>query len=152
MLRYMSPMRPRLPLLMAGNPACLMRPRLRVQNLGTLKSGTTCSMVPSLTMLPLTLCLQTNCLAATTAQSRMVDALQTLGVNAVDATRYAMNIVRCARTAAADSRPTFVEVYGTGNSMRLANDRMRNLNLEGLSALDLRTCKPSGEPWNFNRR
>ena len=33
-----------------------------------------------------------------------------------------------------------------------ANGPRRALNVEGLAALDIRTFKPNGEPWNFNLR
>ena len=50
-------------------------------------------------------------------------------------------------------RPTtFMEVYGRGAINETANKARRNLDLKGLGALDLRTTKASGEPWNFNLR
>ena len=48
--------------------------------------------------------------------------------------------------------PHFVEVYGIGNIMKLAGGNARNLNIEGIGALDLRTKKPDGTPWNFCKR
>ena len=80
----------------------------------------------------------------------LVGTLQTLGVTALDANRYASQNVHSVRHNT--SEPTFVELYGTGNIMRLSHGRMRNLNVRGLSAFDLRTCKPDGTPWNFARR
>ena len=82
----------------------------------------------------------------------IVDVLQTLGVSATDATRYAMSVVKEARRDCSDPPRTFVEAYGTGNIMRVAGDKLRNLNLTGLAALDLRTCKPNGMPWDFRKR
>ena len=78
----------------------------------------------------------------------LVDTLQTLGVDPAVATRYAASFFKRA------SRPkkTFVEVYGTGNIVKIANESMRNLNLDGLSALDLRTCRPDGKPWDVRKR
>ena len=52
----------------------------------------------------------------------------------------------------ADQKPTFMEVYGRGSIMEEANGNRRNLNVEGLGALDLRTMKPDGTPWNFLTR
>ena len=44
-----------------------------------------------------------------------------------------------------------MEVYGRGRIVELANTSHRNLNVLGDQALDLRTLKPNGEPWDFNR-
>ena len=79
----------------------------------------------------------------------LVDTLQTLGVSAVDATRYASGIVHAA--LAKDPDPTFVELYGIGSIMRLAGGKMRNLNIRGHSAFDLRARKPDGTPWDFTQ-
>ena len=46
--------------------------------------------------------------------------------------------------------PTFIELYGRGKIMEAAHGCRRNLNLHGLNALDLRTAKADGSPWNFN--
>ena len=45
-----------------------------------------------------------------------------------------------------------MEAYGTGNILRLSHNRMRNLNVNGLSAFDLRTTKPNGQSWDFRKR
>ena len=45
---------------------------------------------------------------------------------------------------------SFVEVYGHGSIMADANLRRRNLSVRGLAALDLRTLKDDGTPWNFS--
>ena len=76
----------------------------------------------------------------------VVNMLQTLGADALDATRFAARISR------PKHRTTVVEVYGTGNLVRLSHGRMRNLNVAGLNAFDLRTQKPNGEPWDFRKR
>ena len=44
-----------------------------------------------------------------------------------------------------------MEVYGQGRIVEAAHGCRRNLNLHGLDALDLRTCKPDGDNWDFNR-
>ena len=43
-----------------------------------------------------------------------------------------------------------MEIYGRGRILDAAHGCRRNLNLTGLNALDLRTCKADGSPWNFN--
>ena len=47
---------------------------------------------------------------------------------------------------------SFVELYGRGSIMTDANLRRRNLNVQGLAALDLRTVKEDGTPWNFSNK
>ena len=42
-----------------------------------------------------------------------------------------------------------MELYGRGSLIHGANVTNKNLNVQGLDALDLRTRKPSGEPWDF---
>ena len=49
------------------------------------------------------------------------------------------------------SAATFMEVYGRSVFDQSQISR-RNLNVHGLGALDLRTTKPDGTPWNFCRR
>ena len=44
-----------------------------------------------------------------------------------------------------------MELYGTGTICEAALNR-RGLNLEGINALDLRTKKPDGSPWDFRKR
>ena len=45
-----------------------------------------------------------------------------------------------------------LELYGRGSIVRQANASRRDLNAVGLDALDLRTSKPDGSPWNFAKR
>ena len=45
-----------------------------------------------------------------------------------------------------------MEIYGRGAILDAAHGCRRNLNVSGLDALDLRTNKPDGSPWNFNKR
>ena len=45
--------------------------------------------------------------------------------------------------------PTFMEFYGRGSLVREANQARRCLNIKGLHALDLRTFRPDGSPWDF---
>jgi hypothetical protein len=79
----------------------------------------------------------------------MMDILQTLGVEPDDANRFSSRIMRISKQPL---NPTFVEMYGCGNIVTAANHVLRNLNVNGLCAFDLRTAKPSGEPWDFSKK
>ena len=46
---------------------------------------------------------------------------------------------------------SFVEVYGDSITNHNLLSR-RNLNITGLQAMDIRTCKPNGQPWDFSKR
>ena len=89
----------------------------------------------------------------TMSMSSLVDVLQTLGVTAVDAVAYSVSVVKdrpLLKTQVGTSyNPTFFEMYGQGNVVNASHGRRRNLNVNGLRAFDLRTAKPSGEPWDF---
>ena len=76
-------------------------------------------------------------------EQRVANALLLCGVKEGIAQRKAADMV-------APSKATFVEMYGRGAIMREANTTRRDLNVEGLAALDLRTSKPDGSAWNFN--
>ena len=74
----------------------------------------------------------------------MVDVLMTLGVTVIDANRTAVAMIK--------RKASLMDIYGRGGIMNEASKR-RNLNIEGLAALDLRTFKPDGKtPWDFNRK
>ena len=79
----------------------------------------------------------------------LMDILQTLGVGPEEANRYSSKIMRI---SSQPLNPTFVEMYGCGNIVNAANHVLRNLNVEGLNAFDLRTAKPSGVAWDFSLR
>ena len=95
----------------------------------------------------------------------LMDALQTSGVAPEIACQVASSLVRDdARLQRLlthmDERrqlvheltgniPAFVDVYGRGGLMDMANSKRRNLNVVGLDAFDLRTCEPCGGPWDF---
>ena len=79
----------------------------------------------------------------------LMDILQTLGVGPEEANRYSSKIMRI---RSQPLNPTFVEMYGCGNIVHAANHVLRNLNVEGLNAFDLRTSKPNGVAWDFSRR
>ena len=56
-------------------------------------------------------------------------------------------------SAMKDTAPTrFMEMYGRGSINHCANYSRRDLGLKGIGALDLRTTKPDGSPWNFCQR
>lgn len=95
-----------------------------------------------------------------------MDVLQSLGVPAVDSSRFAVPVSRDqGRTqrmldatqekrslvaAITGAPPTFVEVYGGGSIVDASNGLRRNLNVKRLHALDLRTLKPNGQRWDSN--
>ena len=83
----------------------------------------------------------------------MVDVLQTLGVDAAEATKFSVNLIKDMPVKSMkfgeDYRPTLFEFYGQGNLVNAANGCRRDLNLNGLAAFDLRTRKPNGEAWDF---
>ena len=79
----------------------------------------------------------------------MMDILQTLGVDVEDANRFCAKAVRTAAQHA--NEPSFVEAYGTGRIVEQANGVLRNLNVKGLAAFDLRTRKEDGSPWDFSK-
>ena len=79
----------------------------------------------------------------------LMDLLQTLGVGVEEANRFSAKVMRI---SAQPINPSFVEMYGSGNIVHAANHVLRNLNVDGLAAFDLRTAKPNGEAWDFSRR
>ena len=76
----------------------------------------------------------------------MLDYLMSLGVTKVTASAT-INSMRSERPPA-----TFMEIYGGGAIKDCANKTRRDLNVKGLNALDLRTMKPDGQPWNFSQK
>ena len=79
----------------------------------------------------------------------IMDLLQTLGVGVEEANRFSARVMRI---SAQPINPSFVEMYGCGNIVHAANHVLRNLNVDGLAAFDLRTAKPTGEAWDFSKR
>ena len=75
----------------------------------------------------------------------IMDVLQILGVPLVDANRFAYAVTR-------KPGPSFIEAYGQGRMVEASHGCRRSLNCNGLSALDLRTLKPDGTPWDFSRK
>ena len=78
-------------------------------------------------------------------EDAMVSSLMMAGVNKTKALDITTSMNHRMPTS------TFVEVYGRSIRDQSLVSR-RNLNIEGLDALDLRTMKPNGEPWNFTNR
>ena len=74
---------------------------------------------------------------------RMVESLNQLGVDLLDAQTYVDSI--------SNVPGTFVEVYGRGGICNEAR-RLRNVNLTGLAAMNLCTDKPDGSPWDCCKR
>ena len=70
----------------------------------------------------------------------MMSALMANGVTELHAKIAALSMNQ--REPAA----TFIEIYGRSIRDQSLHSR-RNLNIEGLDALDLRTTKPNAEPW-----
>ena len=83
-------------------------------------------------------------------ENEMMDALINAGVKKGTANGFVAALYKEIENK---KKPvTFLEVYGRGAICGEALKRRRNLNIEGLGALDLRTHKPDGSTWNFNLR
>ena len=77
--------------------------------------------------------------------ARMMDSLIIAGMTPEKAKRVSKNF------RSHDPPTTFLEVYG--RSVRdYSLITKRNFNVQGLDALDLRTVKPNGDPWDFRER
>ena len=79
----------------------------------------------------------------------VVDVLQTLGRNSVEATTAAQRM--CSMKTFISRRVTAVELYGRGCLSDLANKKFRSLQVGDLCATDLRTRKPNGGAWYFKK-
>ena len=86
--------------------------------------------------------------------SSLVDVLQTIGVPAADAVAFSVRVTkdRSPRSKVHENmyNPTVFEFYGHGTLINASHGIRRNLNVNGLAAFDLRTCKPDGSPWNLS--
>ena len=96
----------------------------------------------------------------------LMDVLQCLGVSAENASSFSSAIVRNKHRfhelrqqfeeqhrlvmAVSESKPTIVEIYGRGKLPDASHGCKRNLNADGLHALELRTNKANGQPWAVN--
>ena len=87
--------------------------------------------------------------------SSMMDVLQTCGVCAADSANNCAQVIQDKPSRVPQYgdlyKLTFFEVYGQGNIVQASHGRRRNLNVDGLRAFDLRTCKPTGQAWDFNK-
>ena len=77
--------------------------------------------------------------------AHLIDSLTLSGVNPSFANAKVNDIV-------SPDVATFLELYGRGSICREANQSRRDLNVQGLGALDLRTSKPDGSNWDFAKR
>ena len=76
----------------------------------------------------------------------LVDALIAYGVTPVDAHKAVLSMTTKATPT------TFYEVYGRGELTKQAHLHRRNLNIQGLKVLDLRTLRPNGGHWDLSQR
>ena len=84
----------------------------------------------------------------------IVNVLQTNGVSIGDAVEYGLRMVKNRLDSPINMgkpyNPTVFEVYGHGTIVDASHGLRRSLNVNGLRALDLRTTKPNGAPWDFS--
>ena len=76
----------------------------------------------------------------------IADVLQTLGVDAGDYAGCACAIRHV------PARPDGVEAVGIGNCVKLADGEARDLNIDGLCAMDVRTTRPRGDARHADTR
>ena len=86
-----------------------------------------------------------DCTLGADAYTAMLDVLQILGVDPVAASNFACSIRKGPPTS-------FLEMYNRGRMSVMAHGGRRNLNLVSVGALDLRTCKSNGQPWDFRKK
>ena len=78
----------------------------------------------------------------------VIDVLQVLGLPAADATQAAMMMIREAKPRG----PSVTELYGRGSLIDAAHHRYKTLEIRGMRAMDLRTFRPDGVPWDFSKK
>ena len=89
----------------------------------------------------------------------LTNLFMTCGVSSVEATRAAVRVCRIVGTEQPvvmaalhhKEQPSFIEAYGRGSLCDAANRLKPDLNVEGLGALDLRTNRPDGTPWDLSK-
>ena len=74
----------------------------------------------------------------------MVESLRVAGLSNNDAQQVSSKMY----AFKSEAQATFMEVYGRSIFYQ-SHIQRRNLNVQGLGALDLRTTKPNGQPWDF---
>ena len=84
----------------------------------------------------------------------LVNVLQTACVAVGNAAEYAVQITKNRKvspiTIGKPYNPALFEAYGYGTLVDASHGIRRSLNVNGLRALDLRTTKPNGSPWDFS--
>ena len=87
--------------------------------------------------------------------SPIMDVLQTFGVSAAEAANYCSRVIKnrpiMPITFGELYKPSCFEVYGQGNIVNASHGCCRDLNIDGLRAIDQRTLKPNGVAWDFNK-
>ena len=84
-------------------------------------------------------------------EEHMVDSFVLAGADRLEARIHVKSLMRSSPQQT-KLLTTCMEVFGGGAICQEANVSRRNLNLKGLAAMDLRTTKPDGMPWNFDLR
>ena len=74
--------------------------------------------------------------------TKLMDLLQQLGVEVVQASKFTMALLKRLKT-------TFIDLIGQGRIVEAAaHSGRRPLHCHGLAALDLRSLKPNRQPWD----
>ena len=76
----------------------------------------------------------------------LVTCLQLCGVDVAEATAFSVKAIKAIKRVAVS------EMYEHGTITDAANSIHCNLNIQGLDAFHVRTCKPNGESWNFDSK
>lgn len=74
----------------------------------------------------------------------LIDALQVLGGSIPYRPLGSLVLIK-------KSKPSVIELYCRGSIVNGATSAHRNLNIRGMDALDLKTLKPGGQPWDFTK-
>ena len=84
----------------------------------------------------------------TEPDTSMADVLASRGADEATASRYIKKLKK--KTEACES--TFIEEYGRGAIVTQANNVRRDVNVKGPDALDIRTSKDVGTPWDISKK
>ena len=83
-------------------------------------------------------------------EDQMADSYLLSGVASATARLCAARVVGSSRNPKVLNQPeTFFDVFGRGSIVQEALHSRRILNIKGLCAMDIRTLRPDGAPWNF---
>ena len=84
----------------------------------------------------------------------LTSVFMTCGASAVDARRAAVrmgrNVAPAVHVKGLSEKQSFMEIFGRGSIIDMANRKRRDINVTGLDALDMRTLKTNGVPWFFS--